>query len=46
MCVRIFSLAHDHPAADHLGRRKTSSRLSTRVYWPEMHIDVLNYTRG
>jgi hypothetical protein len=43
---RILELAHDHATAAHLGRRKTLSRLVSRVYWPHMRRDVANYIRA
>ena len=42
----LLSLAHDHPTAAHLGRRKTLYRLSTRFYWPHMRRDVETYVRS
>jgi hypothetical protein len=43
---RILELAHDHATAAHLGHRKTLSRLISRVYWPHMRRDVINYVRA
>ena len=42
----LLSLAHDHPTAAHLGRRKTLFRLSSRFTWPYMRRDVANYVRA
>lgn len=42
----ILRLAHDHATAAHLGRRKTLSRLVTRVYWPNMRQDVESYVKA
>ena len=44
--TRVLQLAHDHGTAAHLGRRKTLSRLISRVYWPHMRRDVANYVRA
>ncbi|CAF3794553.1 unnamed protein product [Rotaria sordida] len=44
--LRVMQLAHDHATAAHLGRRKTLSRLLSRVYWPHMRRDVANYVRS
>jgi hypothetical protein len=42
----LLSLAHDHPTAAHLGRRKTLFRLSSRFTWPHMRRDVAAYVRS
>ncbi len=42
----LLSLAHDHPTAAHLGRRKTLFRLSSRFTWPHMRRDVIAYVRS
>ncbi|CAF4354949.1 unnamed protein product [Rotaria sp. Silwood2] len=42
----LLSLAHDHPTAAHLGRRKTLFRLSSRFIWPHMRRDVIAYVRS
>lgn len=42
----LLLLAHDHPTAAHLGRRKTLFRLSSRFTWPYMRRDVADYVRS
>ena len=42
----LLALAHDHPTAAHLGRRKTLYRLSCRFTWQHMRRDVAAYVRG
>ena len=44
--THLLSLAHDHPTAAHLGRRKTLFHLSNRFYWPHMRRDVEAYVRS
>jgi transposase InsO family protein len=42
----LLSLAHDHPTAAHLGRRKTLFRLASRFTWSHMRRDVIAYVRA
>ena len=44
--LRLLELAHDHATAAHFGRRKTLSRLISRVYWSGIRTDVANYVRA
>lgn len=41
----ILQLAHDIPAAAHLGMAKTKKRLEQHFYWPSMAQDVKLYVR-
>ena len=44
--LAVLKLAHDIPLAGHLGRRKTTSRILQRFYWPGMFRDVSDYCRS
>jgi len=48
MCLRsqLLKLAHDIPAASHLGISKTRSRLEPHFFWPRMLKDVTDYCRS
>ena len=43
--IAVLKLARDIPLAGHLGRRKTTSRILQRFYWPGMFRDVSDYCR-
>ena len=43
---QVLQLAHDVPAAGHLGIRKTHARLQPHFYWPRMHKDVTHYCKS
>ena len=42
----VLKLAHDLPAAGHLGRDKTIQRIIRRFYWPTMFRDIATYIRN
>ena len=44
--TKILQLAHDIPAAGHLGIRKTKARLDPHFYWPHMLKDVTHYCKS
>ena len=44
--LQILQLAHDIPAAGHLGIRKTMSRLQPHFFWPHMHKYVIHYCKS
>jgi len=44
--LQILQLAHDIPAAGHLGIRKTHSRLQPHFYWPRMHKHVTHFCKS
>lgn len=41
----MLCLAHDIPAAAHLGMAKTKHRLERHFYWPSLAQDVKEYVR-
>ena len=41
----VLKLAHDIPAASHLGINKTKDRVLQRYYWPGVFRDVANHCR-
>ena len=41
--TKILKLAHDIPAAVHLGMIKTKKRLEQHFYWPSMSEDINLY---
>ena len=41
----VCKLAHTIPIAGHLGRDKTTKRISRRFFWPSMFRDVGDYCR-
>jgi len=43
--AKILKLAHDIPAAAHLGMIKTKKRLEQHFYWPSMSEDIKLYVR-
>ena len=43
---QLLQLAHDIPAAGHLGIAKTKSRLIRHFYWPSIMKDVKDYCRS
>ena len=43
--AKILKLAHDVPAAAHLGMIKTKKRLEQHFYWPSMSEDIKLYIR-
>ena len=43
--AKILKLAHDIPAAAHLGMSKTKKRLEQHFYWPSMSEDIKLYVR-
>ncbi|CAF1387559.1 unnamed protein product [Didymodactylos carnosus] len=44
--IDMLQMAHDHGMSAHLGRRKTTHRLASRVTWPGMRQDIANYVRA
>ena len=36
----ILSMAHEHPTSGHMGRHRTSGRVTTRFIWPGLSTDV------
>jgi hypothetical protein len=42
----ILQVAHDIPAAAHLGMAKTKQRLERHFYWPTMLQDIKHYVRS
>ena len=47
ICLRtsLLQLAHDIPAASHLGQRKTRARLLQHYYWPQVERAIKDYCR-
>jgi len=47
-CLRaaMLRLAHDIPAAAHLGMAKTKQRLDRHFYWPSLSQDIKRYVRS
>jgi len=43
---KMLNLAHDIPAAGHLGFAKTQARMWSHVYWPHIWKDTLSYIRS
>ena len=43
---KILHLAHDIPAAGHLGFNKTQARLWAHVYWPHSWKDTMSYLKS
>ena len=43
--VKILQLAHDIPAAAHLGINKTKNRVEQHFYWPTMISDIKHYVQ-
>ena len=43
---KILHLAHDIPAAGHLGFNKTQARLWSHVYWPHIWKDTMSYLKS
>ena len=43
--AKILKLAHDIPAAAHLGMSKTKKRLEQHFYWPSISEDIKLYVR-
>ena len=43
---KMLHLAHDIPAAGHLGFAKTQARMWNHVYWPHIWKDTLAYIRS
>ena len=43
---KALGLAHSIPLAEHLGRKKTHTRLAQRFYWPSMRQDVAEFCRS
>ena len=41
----VLHTAHDIPLSGHLGKKKTTTRLLQRFYWPTIHRDVAEYCR-
>ncbi|CAM4631962.1 unnamed protein product [Lepidochelys olivacea] len=39
----VLKLAHDIPAAGHLGQEKTVARVLARFFWPSIHREVKEY---
>jgi len=44
--AKLLSVAHDIPAAGHLGVAKTKDRLSRHFYWPSLSKDVKDFCRS
>ena len=44
--AKILEMAHDIPAAGHLGMHKTRSRLWPHFYWPGINKQVITYCRS
>jgi len=42
---QVLQLAHEIPAAGHLGIRKTHARLQPHFYWPRMLKDVTHFCK-
>ena len=42
---RVLQLAHSVPLAGHLGKKKTTARVSQRFYWPTMHRDIAEFCK-
>ena len=43
---KLLHLAHDIPAAGHLGFNKTKARLWSHVYWPRIWKDTMSYLKS
>lgn len=43
--TKLLEQAHDAPASGHLGRDKTSERLSRYFYWPRLWEDVAEFVK-
>ena len=43
---RVLEMCHDHPAAGHLGVRRTLARLTKSYYWHNVKKDVRNWCRS
>ena len=43
---RVLQLAHTVPMGGHLGKKKTTARITRRFYWPTMHRDIAEFRRG
>ena len=44
--AKLLQIAHDIPAAGHLGVAKTRNRLLRHFYWPSLSRDTKNYCRS
>jgi len=44
--AKLLSIAHDIPAASHLGVAKTKDRLLRHFYWPSINRDVKEFCRS
>ena len=42
----VLELAHSIPMGGHLGKKKTTSRIQQRFYWPTIHHDVADFCRS
>lgn len=42
----VLELAHSIPMGGHLGKKKTTSRIQQRFYWPTIHRDVADFCRS
>ena len=42
----VMHIAHTIPMGGHLGKKKTTSRLLQRFYWPTIHRDVADYCKS
>ena len=42
----VIKLAHSIPLAEHLGKKKTLSRVQKRFYWPGIYHDVSTYCKS
>ena len=47
-CLRseVLKIAHDVPAAGHLGMTKTKNRILRYFYWPNIYKDITKYVRS
>ena len=43
---RVMRVAHDSIMGGHLGSGKTSDRILSQFYWPNLHTDVARYCRS
>ena len=43
---KVLELAHAIPLAGHLGKKKTTERITRRFYWPTLHRDIADYCRS
>jgi len=43
--VEVLSYFHDPPHSGHMGFRKTIKRITSRVFWPNMHADIFSYVK-